>query len=69
MPGTQVEFASHHALSAVVFRSDDRPDHVLVFGIAGTPIHSRYAVRNPDKLGAAIVPRRLARRRDKTWKP
>ncbi|MEU1310936.1 RNA polymerase sigma-70 factor [Streptomyces cinnamoneus] len=67
--GAQGEFASYNALPALLVRSGDRLDHVLVFEIADDLIHRMYAVRNPDKLGAAVVPRPLARRRDETWKP
>ncbi|MCC3775473.1 hypothetical protein [Streptomyces sp. UNOB3_S3] len=40
-----------------------RRDHVLLFEIEDGLIHGMYAVRNPDKLGAAVVPRPLDRGR------
>ncbi len=64
--GARVEFASYNALPAVLLRSGDRLDSVLVFEIADALIQRMYAVRNPDKLGTVIVPRRLTRRRDGT---
>ncbi|MDF3289883.1 RNA polymerase sigma-70 factor [Streptomyces silvisoli] len=62
--GARVEFASYNALPAVLCRSGDQLDSVVVFEIADTLIHGMYAVRNPDKLGAVIVPRQLTRRKD-----
>ncbi|MDF2255941.1 RNA polymerase sigma-70 factor [Streptomyces ferralitis] len=68
-PGAWFEFTSYNALPAVLFREGNRLDSVLIFEIADTLIHGMYAVRNPDKLGAAIAPRPLARRKDETWRP
>ncbi|MEV4440857.1 RNA polymerase sigma-70 factor [Streptomyces sp. NPDC049577] len=62
------EFATYNAMPALLFRAGDRPDHLVIFEIAGGLIHGMYAVRNPDKLGAAVDPRPLARR-DDPWKP
>ncbi|MCQ4041014.1 RNA polymerase sigma-70 factor [Streptantibioticus rubrisoli] len=68
-PGARFELASYNALPAVLCRSGDQLDYVLIFEIADTRIHGMYAVRNPDKLGAAVIARPLARRRNETWKP
>ncbi|KJY42752.1 RNA polymerase sigma24 factor [Streptomyces sp. NRRL B-1568] len=68
-PGARTEFTSYNASPAVLCRSGDRLEYVLIFEIADGRIHGMYAVRNPDKLGAAVVPRPLARGGDETWKP
>jgi RNA polymerase sigma-70 factor (TIGR02957 family) len=68
-PGARFELASYNALPAVLCRSGDQLDYVLIFEIADTRIHGMYAVRNPDKLGAAVIARPLARRGNETWKP
>lgn len=67
-PVTLLEFANYNALPAVQFRSGDRVDYVLLFEIADGLIHGMYAVRNPDKLSTAVVPRPLARRKDDPWR-
>ncbi|UQA90703.1 RNA polymerase sigma-70 factor [Streptomyces halobius] len=68
-PGARFEVASCNGLPAVLWRSGHRLDYVLIFEIADTLIHGMYAVGNPDKLGAAVVPRLLDRRKDETWRP
>ncbi|WP_438828373.1 RNA polymerase sigma-70 factor [Streptomyces hesseae] len=69
--GARAEFASCNALPALLLSLDDRLDHVLIFEIEDGLIHGMYAVRNPDKLGAAGVPRLLDRGRgdEAAWKP
>lgn len=55
------EFGSFNALPALVFRSAGQLDSVLLIELTGQRITALYAVRNPDKLRAADVPRVLDR--------
>ncbi|PWI45930.1 RNA polymerase sigma-70 factor [Streptomyces sp. ICBB 8177] len=59
--GANAERTSCNAMPALLLRTPDTLDSVLVFEIDEGLIHGMYAVRNPEKLGGALVPRRLAR--------
>ncbi|MBA8928256.1 RNA polymerase sigma-70 factor (ECF subfamily) [Kutzneria viridogrisea] len=71
MADMHAEFGSFNALPAVLFRSggEGRLDSVLMVELTGDRITGLYAVRNPDKLRTAEVPRPLDRPTNRGPKP
>ncbi|MGW2956198.1 RNA polymerase subunit sigma [Streptomyces eurythermus] len=50
----------NHAPAVVVY-SEDRPEGVFLIEITDAAVTGVYAVRNPDKLAAVTLPRRISR--------
>ncbi|QLY33319.1 RNA polymerase sigma-70 factor [Nocardia huaxiensis] len=63
MAGMRVEFGEYNARPALLVRStvDESLDTIQVIEVEGGRIARLYAVRNPDKLGAADAVRTLTR--------
>ncbi|GIF63330.1 putative sigma factor [Asanoa ishikariensis] len=62
LPGMRIQVANCNNTPALVARiGGDHPEGVLLIEITDGKITNFYAVRNPDKLVAMTVPRRISR--------
>ncbi|WP_327348084.1 RNA polymerase sigma-70 factor [Streptomyces europaeiscabiei] len=59
--GPRIEVVNCNNTPALVVHSGDRPEGVILVEIIGGKITGIYAIRNPDKLVAMAVPRRISR--------
>lgn len=56
-----VELASYNSAPAVIVYRDNRPDSVFLIEVIDGRITNFYAMRNPEKLASATVPREISR--------
>lgn len=56
-----VELASYNSAPAVIVYRDNRPDSVFLIEVIDGKITNFYAMRNPEKLASATVPREISR--------
>ncbi|MEU4765073.1 hypothetical protein AB0H12_17620 [Actinosynnema sp. NPDC023794] len=60
-PGLRIERANCNNAPALVVHRGDRLEGVFLIEIADDAITDIYVIRNPDKLLALTVPRRISR--------
>ena len=61
LPEMRVEWVTCNSAPAVLVYSADRVDIVIAVDVVDGKIANFYAIRNPEKLVTAAVPRRITR--------
>ena len=61
MPDVRIETAVYNSAPAVVVYSGDHVEGVFPVELIDRKITNFYAIRNPDKLAAIAIPRKITR--------
>ncbi|MGV0837420.1 RNA polymerase sigma-70 factor [Mycolicibacterium thermoresistibile] len=61
LPDVRIETAFYNSAPAIVVHSGDQLEGVFTVEVVDGKITNFYAMRNPDKLAAVTVPRRISR--------